>query len=125
MDTTTPYTSKKLHVYYDGTCRMCTGVMDTLSASSKSEVFFGVDATKGALPPDISHDAAMKHIHVVDELGKKYIGAEAFLRIMEEYPRWKWCVRIGRLPIVKQLLDVGYWIVARNRYWMFGRNEVS
>lgn len=122
MDTTTP---SKLHIYYDGTCRMCTGVMDKLSTSSRAGAFQGVDATKESLPAGVSYDAAMKHIHVVDDAGRKYVGAEAFLRILAEYPRWKWCARIGGLPLLKQALDVGYWLIARNRYWMFGRNEVS
>ena len=125
MDTTTPGVPKKLCVYYDGTCRMCSSVMDKLNTSSRADAFQGVDATKEALPPGVSYDAAMKHIHVVDESGRRYVGAKAFLRILEEYPRWKWCARIGRLPVVKQILDIGYWLIARNRYWMFGRNEVS
>ena len=122
MDTTT---SPKIHIYYDGTCRMCTGVMNTLNTSSRAAAFQGVDATKEVLPSHISHNAAMKHMHVVDEEGRTYVGSEAFLRILSEYPRWRWCARIGRLPVLKQMLDMGYWLIARNRYWLFGRNEVS
>ncbi len=104
---------------------MCTGVVGKLNTSSRAAAFQGFDATKDALPSGITQDAAMKHIHVVDEGGRTYVGSEAFLRILAEYPRWRWCARVGRWPIIKQFLDIGYWLIARNRYWLFGRNEVS
>jgi len=103
-------------IYYDGSCRMCTAIIKKIGDSSQKEKFDPKDITTDPLPKNISKTAAMKEIHVVDENGKIYKNAEGILKILEEYPKWKFIVRLGRLPIIKQLLPIGYKFIASHRH---------
>ena len=103
-------------IYYDGSCRMCNAIIRKIDDSSQKEKFNAKDITKDPLPPNISKSAAEKEIHVVDADGKIYKNAEAILKILDEYPKWKFIVKIGRLPIIKQLLQIGYRLIAANRH---------
>ena len=107
---------KKKTIYYDGSCQMCKSIIRKVDNSSQKEKFDPKDLTKDTLPQNISRSAAEKEIHVVDENGKIYKNAEAILKILEEYPKWKLIVAIGRLPIIKQLLPIGYRNIAANRH---------
>lgn len=106
-------------IYYDGSCPMCVSIIKKVDGSTQKEKFNPKDITKDKLPQNITKTAAEKEIHVVDENGKIYKNAEAILKILEEYPKWKLLVKIGRLPIIKQLLPVGYKLVASHRHSIF------
>lgn len=103
-------------IYYDGSCRMCTAIIKKVNDSSQKEKFNPKDLTKDPLPQNISRSAAGKEIHVIDENGTIYKNAEAILKILEEYPKWKFLVKLGRLPIIKQLLPIGYKFISANRH---------
>jgi len=103
-------------IYYDGSCRMCTAIIKKVDSSSQKEKFNPKDLTKDPLPQNISRSAAGKEIHVIDENGTIYKNAEAILKILEEYPKWKFLVKLGRLPIIKQLLPIGYKFISANRH---------
>jgi predicted DCC family thiol-disulfide oxidoreductase YuxK len=107
-------------IYYDGSCRMCTAIIKKVNDSSQKEKFNPKDLTKDPLPQNITKTAAEKEIHVIDENGKIYKNAEAILKILEEYPKWRFLVAIGRLPIIKQLLPIGYKFIASHRHSIFG-----
>ena len=111
--------SSKISVYYDGTCNLCNSGIRTISGN---ETFDTKDVTEGTLPPSISYEAAMRDMHAVDETGRVYKGADAVLRIAQVYPRLRWLGSIGRLPIIRQILQGMYWIIARTRYRIFGRS---
>lgn len=110
---------KKSAVYYDGSCPMCTVIINKIDNSSKGEKFLMRDITKEPLPRDFTRDDVEKEIHVVAD-GKIYKNAEAILKILEEYPAGKFFVWIGRLPLIKQLLPIGYNFIAANRHFLFG-----
>ena len=103
-------------IYYDGSCRMCNSIIKKVNVSSQKEKFNPKDITKDPLPQNITKTAAMKEIHVVDEKGKIYKNAEGILEILEEYPKWRFLVKLGRLPIIKQLLPIGYKVIASHRH---------
>lgn len=110
---------KKSAVYYDGSCPMCTVIVNKIEDSAKGEKFSMRDITKELLPQNFTRACVEKEIHVV-VAGKIYKNAEAILKILEEYPVWRFFVWIGRLPLIKQLLPIGYNFVAANRYFLFG-----
>ncbi len=112
--------SEKQHaVFYDGSCPMCTVIINKIDDSSKGNKFSMRDITKESLLQDFTREDVEKEMHVVAD-GKIYKNAEAILKILEEYPSWKFFVWIGRLPIVKQILPIGYNFVAANRHFLFG-----
>src|SRR5882757_245782 len=72
---------KKIQVFYDGKCPMCTVVMDTVGSSSKKDSFDLRDMhTEAQLPFDRA--AIEKEIHVIDENGTTLKGADAILVMM-------------------------------------------
>lgn len=107
-------------IYYDGSCPMCTAIINKVGDSSKKGRFNPQDITEDSLPQNFAKHEVEKEIHVVDADGKIYKNAEAILEILEEYPRWKLLVKIGRLPVIKRSLPIGYKFVAANRHFLFG-----
>lgn len=107
---------KKIEIYYDGSCRICTAGVEKVMHSSHGRSFEHKDVSSGALPEGISKEATMKEMHVIDGSGTLYKGAAGALRILEEYPRWRWLARVGRLPLIYPFVSLGYKIVAANRH---------
>ena len=114
----------KITVYYDGVCNLCSGLMDSVEKSSRGRSFAHADISKGVLPEGVSEEEAMCDVHVVDEHGEMYKGADGVLKILEQYPQWRVVARLGRLPGFRQLAGIAYRIVEKTRYWIFGRKRV-
>lgn len=111
---------QKKTIYYDGSCPMCTTIIGKVGGSSQKEKFDPKDTARGSLPHGLTKEQVEKEIHVIGPDGKVYKNAEAILKILEEYPRWRFLVKIGGLPIIRQLLPVGYKFIAANRHFIFG-----
>ena len=111
---------QKKTIYYDGSCSMCTAIIGRINNSSQKGEFSSKDITKESLPQNLTKEQVEKEIHVVGSDWKVYKNAEAILKLIEECPQWKFLEKIGRLPIVKQLLPIGYKFVTINRHSMFG-----
>ncbi len=116
-----PINDRKKTVYYDGSCPMCTLLIKKMDDSSAKGKFDPADITKKSLPQYLTKEQVEKEIHVTDSDGKVYKNAEALLKILEEYPQWKFLATIGQLPILKQVLPIGYRVVAANRHFLFGQ----
>ncbi len=114
----------KIRVYYDGACRGCSAAAGAIERSSKAPRFALKDAHK-ELPASVDMEDVMYDVHVVDEQGNTYRGAEGIARILEEYPRWRWLARLARAPVFRWFAVGTYRVVADNRYWIFGRKNVS
>jgi predicted DCC family thiol-disulfide oxidoreductase YuxK/uncharacterized membrane protein YphA (DoxX/SURF4 family) len=99
---------------------MCTVFADTLDTSSKKDDFSLIDIHAGKLLEKRSLTEMEKEIYVKDADGTIHKNANAILRIIGLYERWRWVEILGRLPIVNQLLHLGYGIVAQNRHFVFG-----
>ena len=111
---------QKKTIYYDGNCPMCTVIIRKVNDSSQKGKFHSKDITKKSLPQNFIKSEVEKEIHVIDSDGNVYKNAEAILKILEEYPRWKLLAKTGRLPVIKQLLPIGYKLIAANRHFLFG-----
>lgn len=98
---------------------MCATLANAVSCSARQDAFDLRDMHKQKSMP-FAKDAVEKEIHVVDRDGRTYRGAQAILKIASQYPRLRMLAAIGRLPIIRPLLPVGYNIIARNRRFLFG-----
>jgi predicted DCC family thiol-disulfide oxidoreductase YuxK len=106
-------------VYYDGHCAMCTSLIGVVRASEKGHEFELCDMhADPAMPFDKA--AVAREIHVVDRQGAVYRGAAAILKILGEYPGWSLVAKVGRSPLVRPILPLGYAVVAANRRFLFG-----
>ncbi len=108
---------KKLSIYYDGTCTACSKVVEKIRSSSQNEKFEPIDITHAILPKGITSAQAQRDVHAIDEYGKQYVGIDAVVRILREYPHWRPIARIISLPGIKQGATLIYRIVAANRHW--------
>lgn len=108
-------------MYYDGTCPLCIALVDHVERSSLSKSFIAIDVHTGSLPKGVTKEEALRDVHVVDSAGTVYRGADGVVSIFSQYPRIGFLARVGRLPIVRQILQGVYRFVANNRYRIFGK----
>src|SRR5436190_8594228 len=114
-----PQPRTKTTIYYDGQCAMCTAIMSQVRASEQHGEFQLRDMhADPAMPFDKA--AVAREMHLVDAEGGVYRGAAAILEILGRYPRWAFVAGIGRSPLLRPLLPLGYGIVALNRRFLFG-----
>ncbi len=111
--------SKKLTIYYDGSCPMCTAFVADVVKKTNIDLI-AKDITIEVLPSGITTEAVQREIHVIDDEGTVYKNAEAILVILDDVNKWERFTWLGRLPLIKKLLPLGYNIVARNRHFLFG-----
>lgn len=111
--------SKKIRVLYDGQCPMCSTIVHSVNTSSQNGAF-ELNDMHAATDLPVDRATLEKDMYVIDEEGKVFKGAEAILKIIDQYPSWKLVSTIGRLPFVKPLLPIGYGIISRNRRFLFG-----
>ena len=98
---------------------MCTAIMGRVRASKERSQFQLCDMhADPAMPFDKA--AVAREMHLVDAEGRIYRGAAAILEILGRYPRWAFVSGVGRSPLVRPLLPLGYAIVAANRRFLFG-----
>ena len=112
-------------VIYDGHCRFCTVQVRRLAKldQRKRLAFLSLhDPEVARLYPDLSYEALMRDMYVVDRRGRRHAGAAAFRYLSRRIPLlWPLAPLMhipGTLPIWQSL----YRMVARRRY-RFGRTD--
>jgi predicted DCC family thiol-disulfide oxidoreductase YuxK len=71
--------------------------------------------------PGVSHEACMQRMHVVRPDGRVFAAAEAVARALTLLPLVGWVGFLYYVPGVRQLAELGYRVVAKNRYRIAGR----
>jgi predicted DCC family thiol-disulfide oxidoreductase YuxK len=111
--------AQKLTCYYDGKCPMCSAIMGGVLQSDAADRFAARDMHRpGKLP--FERSAIEKEIHVTDGAGNVYRGADAVLKIAEQFPRYRVLTRLARLPPARIASPVVYGFVAANRRFLLG-----
>jgi predicted DCC family thiol-disulfide oxidoreductase YuxK len=124
MRTTAPGGSRII-VLYDGLCRFCTGSAKKLARlAGKRRIETVSFQDEGVLErfPDIGYDALMKRMHVVMPDGRVFAGAEAVTRVIAALPIVGALAFGYYVPGIRQLANVAYDAVARNRYRIAGKS---
>lgn len=118
--------SAALALLFDGNCRFCT------RSAKRLERQFGKERLRlenfqedGVLArhPDLTYDACMKKMHVVDPEGRVYRGAGAVARIYRMTRGIGWVTFLYYVPVLRQLADLGYALIAKYRYKLFGKTQ--
>jgi predicted DCC family thiol-disulfide oxidoreductase YuxK len=116
----------RLVVLYDGNCRFCTrsakGLARRFGPSKVSAVSFQDDGVLDGYP-GVSYDACMKKMHVIDPEGRVYAGAAAVARVVRTVPVLGLFAYLYHIPGVRQLAELAYSFVAKNRYKLFGKTD--
>ena len=119
-------TPAAMTVLYDGSCRFCTHSAHAIQRRfGRAHIALRDFQEPGVLEqyPSITHEAAMKRMHLVRGDGRIFPGAEAFARILATVPIVGWLAWLYYVPGIRQLADLGYALVAKYRYRLFGRTQ--
>lgn len=119
---TNPPKNRNPVILYDGACRLCTSQARNLAKLSNSKVSSRALQTELKNFPHLSEAEALKEIKLIDEQGYVYGGAEAIVKLINYgqpllgkllYPYY--------IPGIRQLADISYAWIAKNRYRLFGQ----
>lgn len=109
-------TAVKRTIFFDGLCQLCSREIDAFQALVRDGSLAYVDISL----PEFDHTAygvdpvaVNKHMHVRDEkTGRMLIGVDALTGMWECVPGFRWLAWLARLPVLRQLSDVGYEVFA-------------
>lgn len=104
-------------MYYDETCILCTTNAEVMQAKNPSEInIVPVTQAESLLAKaNISLIEAMTYVVVQDEKGKMHKGMDA-VRLLYKTANVPFSFVLS-LPIIKQIGDLTYPFIARNRYY--------
>ena len=120
-------TRPALQAFFDGACPLCSREMAVLARRDRrGQIEFidiaapGFDAAAWGREP--AQFMAAMHVKLPD--GRWAIGADAF-RQLYGVLGFRWIVALTRVPGIRQAVDAGYRVFARNRTRLTGRCSVE
>lgn len=107
---------------YDGACRFCVAQAQRLARIAGGRVRLESFRDAGVLErhPELTREACARAAQLIEPDGRVRSGAEAVVHavaLRAGLTPLKW---LYHLPVVQQLLDLGYGLVARNRFRLQG-----
>ena len=112
-------------VIFDGHCRICTGQIRRLARwdwGGRLAYLSLHDAEVTRRWPDLTHDALMQEIFIVDQGGRRHRGASALRYLSRRLPTLWWMAPVLHLPGTLNFWQWLYRQIAQRRY-RFGRIE--
>lgn len=106
-------------LFYDGTCNLCHGSqLRVVRWAARSGQSVETEVLQSPEAEGKGYGDAM----ALEADGRVYLAADAWLRLMRVAP-WglRWVGWLGQVPGFRQLLGLGYAIVAANRKRWFGQ----
>ncbi len=111
--------TKELTILYDGTCGFCTRQARFAQRLGGEHVRLASTADPRVLEryPNVSREASNRQMYVQEEdTGRRYGGAAAVARLLREVPIIGLAGWLYYVPILHQIADGGYRVIARNRH---------
>lgn len=112
-------------VIYDGDCRFCTGQVRNLRRldliGGRLSFLSLHDPRVAQRYPDLSHDALMDQMYVVDTRGRRHGGSDAVRYLTRRLPLLWPAMPILHLPGTARLWRWAYQQVAKRRYKIGGK----
>ena len=111
-------TNTPLTVLYDADCGFCNRTARVLRRLDRRRRLrlVPLQAAASRLPAAPSQEQLLASMHVVDAEGRWVAGGEAMLRIAGLVPALRPLALIGRLPLLRSLVQPAYELVAANRH---------
>ena len=98
-----------LTVMFDGDCPLCRREIGVYQSLVPLQAVAWQDVSKPTVGLSATDQARyMARFHVRQKDGSLLSGAAAFVALWLALPGWRWLGRIGRLPGVTALLELGY-----------------
>jgi predicted DCC family thiol-disulfide oxidoreductase YuxK len=109
-------TDPKRTVFYDGLCQLCSREIDLFRRRVTDGSLAFVDIADPAFDPaahGVDPVRVHRHMHVRDDrTGRMLFGVEALAGMWECVPGFRWLAKLTRLPVLRQLSEVGYAVFA-------------
>ena len=113
-------------VIYDGNCNFCQSQIDLLKRldlGRKRLRYLSLhDPSVLTWFPQLDHEHLMQEMHLIDQNGTCYAGSEAVKYLTRKLPLLCAAAPIIHLPCTSFLWRWLYKIVAKNRYFLAGKN---
>lgn len=112
-------------VIFDGDCRICTGQIRRLARwdwGGRLAYLSLHDAEVARRWPDLTHDALMEEMYIIDRRGRRHPGALAVRYLSRRLPTLWWLAPVLHLPGTLRFWQWLYRQIAQRRY-RFGRIE--
>lgn len=113
----------RYYLIYDDTCPICLASIEKLRQIDTLGLVEAVPLSDPRLPhgKNIPSEHELRNaVHLFDDTGKMYRGADAVARLMSIFPRSAWLGRVMRWPGIRQVARGVYSLVARNRVKLSG-----
>lgn len=108
----------RIHIYYDGECKMCTAFANTVSKEDSNATL--IDANT-ATEIAISKNDLLNAIHLVEDDGKVRTGPDAVLTAFSRiYPWLTPLAKLFRLPFFSWIARCVYLFISTRRKFWFG-----
>jgi predicted DCC family thiol-disulfide oxidoreductase YuxK len=111
-------------ILFDGLCRFCAAGSERLARWMRRGKVERADFHQpGVLErfPGLTHEACMKHLHLVAPDGRVFVAAESVARALTTLPVVGLLAWLYYVPGLRQLLEWLYALIARNRYRILGK----
>ena len=110
-----------MKVYFNNSCKICKAEIDLYKKQKIQEIDW-IDITdNSSAEKEISRTdkELLRRLHVKD--GNRVIeGAEAFLLVWKKIPKYKFLYKFFKLPIIFQIFEFTYEIIA---YFLYLKNK--
>ena len=110
-----------MKVYYNKSCNICRAEVNLYKKQNIKEIEW-VDITNNlAAEKNTSKNnkTLLRRLHV-EEDGKIFGGAKAFLLVWKKIPKYKFLYQFFKLPIIFQIFSISYEIIA---YFLYLKNK--
>ncbi|MFM7162371.1 MAG: thiol-disulfide oxidoreductase DCC family protein [Planctomycetaceae bacterium] len=117
----------RFEIFFDGDCPLCRREMEMWQRYDRGGRVLFTDITGAEFRPEstgLTWEQLMAELHGRLPTGEVTRGVETFRQLLLALD-FRWTVGLSRLPGVRQVLDVGYGLFARNRLRLTGRCDTN
>ena len=110
-----------MKVYYNESCSICRAEINLYKKQNIREIEW-VDITNNVVAEketSKNNKTLLRRLHV-EEDGKIFGGAKAFLLVWKKIPKYKFLYQFFKLPIIFQIFSISYEIIA---YFLYLKNK--
>jgi len=103
-----------IQVFFDGACSVCAAEIEHYLQREQTGKIIAVDISATDFDPapyNISRDAFMRELHIIDSDGNVYRGVEAFMSIWQAFPSlsiYRFAGAFLGLPLVNTVANLMY-----------------
>ncbi len=110
---------KSIKIYYNGACLVCNSLVPSqkLKTTECDVQWIDIDQNASARKDIAASEAVLREkLHLMDDSDQVFKGIDAFKIIWQNSPTEHWKANVVSLPVINQLVDVGYMVFARLIY---------